>query len=52
MKTLFRWLNKFLLGWTVLLYFLPRVRWEEKRSMPKGPVLLVSNHKITWTFCF
>lgn len=45
MKTLFRWLNKFLLGWTVLLYFLPRVRWEEKRSMPKGPVLLVSNHK-------
>ena len=45
MKTFFRWFHKLLLGWTVWLYFRPRVRYEEKGSMPRGPVLLVSNHK-------
>lgn len=45
MKAVFRWLNKFLLGWSVLLYFRPQVRWEEKGSMPKGPVILAANHK-------
>lgn len=45
MKTLFRWVHKLLFGWSVWLYFRPKIQYEEKGSMPEGPVLLVSNHK-------
>lgn len=48
MKLLFRWFHKLLCGWTVGLYFLPRVRYEGKRrhtAFFKGPAIIVTNHK-------
>ncbi len=58
MKNLFRWFHKIFFVWSLGLYFLPRVRYEGKKC-PKGPMIIVTNHKnqmdfllMLWVFLF
>ena len=59
MKLLFRWFHKLVLGWTVGLYFLPKIRYENRKKRPHGPCIIISNHKnqmdfllMLWVFYF